>query len=167
MRFLLALSLLPALASPALGQRPSKGKVLLYVTADEAGVYKGFQQRTPDLEESAKDVRRHLGKGKWTKVTNKEEEADIKVLVLGRRDDPDKGIALGYSLDAGAYKTEDEIFDESVSATVRGGAARDVRSATDRSAQKTNATYEDLAAQFAGSLDAFCQTNYDRIVSQR
>ena len=126
----------------------------MYVTADEAGVYKGLQQRTPDLEESAKDVRRHLGKGKWTKVTNKEEEADIKIIVLGRRDDPDKGIALGYLLDAGAHKTEDEI-DISVSSTVRGGSARDVRSWTDVSAQKSKATYEDLAAQFAGSLDAF------------
>ena len=167
MRFLLALLVLPALASPALGQRPSKGKILLYVTADEAGVYKSLQQRTPDLEESAKDVRRHLGKGKWTKVTNKEEEADIKITVLGRRDDPDKGIALGYSLDAGAYKTEDEVFDGSQSATVRGGAARDVRSGTDLTAQKSNATYEDLAMQFATSLDEFCETNYDRIVSQR
>ena len=86
---------------------------------------------------------------------------------MGRRDDPDKGIALGYSLYAGAYKTEDEIFDSSVSATVRGGSSRDVRSATDQSAQKSTASYEDLAVQFAGSLDAFCQTNYDRIVSQR
>ncbi len=167
MRILLALLVLPVLASPALGQKPSKGKILLYVTAGDAGVYKGLQQRTPDLEESAKDVRRHLGKGKWTKTTKKEEEADIKIVVLGRRDDPDKGIALGYLLDAGAYKTEDEIFDSSVSATVRGGSSRDVRSATDRSAQKSTASYEDLAAQFAGSLDAFCETNYDRLVSQR
>lgn len=167
MRFLLALLILPALASPVLAQKPSKGKVLLYVTAAEAGVYKGFQQRTPDLEESAKDVRRHLGKGKWTKVTRKEEEADIKIIVLGRRDDPDKGIALGYVLDAGAYKAEDEIFDKSVSATVRGGASRDVRSGTDLSAQKSKGTYGDLAAQFAGELDVFCQTNYDRIVGQR
>ena len=106
-------------------------------------------------------------KARWTKTTNKEEEADIKIVVMGRRDDPDKGIALGYSLDAGAYKTEDEIFDSSVSATVRGGSSRDVRSATDQSAQKSTASYEDLAVQFAGSLDAFCQTNYDRIVSQR
>ncbi len=64
MRILLALLVLPVLASPALGQKPSKGKILLYVTAGDAGVYKGFQQRMPDLEESAKDVRRHLGKGK-------------------------------------------------------------------------------------------------------
>ena len=167
MKFLLPLLLLPSVLL-ALPQRPSQGKVLLHVVAGEAGVYKGLQQRTPDLEESAKDIRRHLGKGNWTKVTEEVEEADIRIVVLGRRDDPDKGIAIGYSLDAGAYKTEDEYFDASVSAEdIRGGAARHDRNMTDSTARKSMPTYEDLALQFARSLDTFCQSNYDRIVSQR
>ena len=164
MKLLLALLLAPGLA---LAQKPSQGKVLMHVSAAEAGVYKGLQQRTPDLEETARDVRRHLGKSKWIKPTNDIEESDVRIVVLGRREDPDKGIAIGYSIDAGAYKTEDELFDASQSATIMGGSARDVRSATDRTAQKSKATYEDLAKQFADSLSTFCETNYERIVSQR
>lgn len=152
-------------ASSALAQK--QGKVLMYVSAAEAGVYKGHQQRTPDLEESAKDIRRHLGRSKWIKVTSDVEEADVKVTVLGRRDDPDKGIAIGYELDAGAYKTEDEFFDNSQSATVMGGASREARDMTNPSAHKSVADYEDIAAQFADSLSYFCEQNYERIVSQR
>ena len=161
--------LLPFLALPALGlaQRPSQGKVLLHVTAGEAGVYKGMQQRTPDLEESARDIRRHIGKGKWSKVTDEIEEADIRIVVLGRRTDPDKGIAVGYSLDAGAYKTEDEIFDQAMSSDHGGGASRDVRTMNSDTAQKSKANWGDLAVQFADQLDVFCQQNYERIVAQR
>jgi hypothetical protein len=156
-----------ALSALAQAQRPSQGNVLLHVTAGEGGVYKGLQQRTPDLEESARDVRRHLGKGKWTKVTDDIDEADIRIVILGRRRDPDKGIALGYTLDAGAYKTEDELFDASITQDVRSGAARHDRSTTDSTAQKTTAKYEDLALQFARSLDTFCEQNYERILAQR
>lgn len=164
MKLLLVLFLL---AAPSFAQKPSQGKVRLYVTAGEAGVYEGLQQRAADLEESAKDIRRYLGGGDWTEATDKEEEADIRIVVLGRRRDPDRGIALGYSLDAGAYKTEDEIYDVSVDGTAMGGASRGARSSTDATAQKRQATYEDLAEQFARSLDVFCQSNYDRIVRQR
>ena len=41
------------------------------------------------------------------------------------------------------------------------------RSGSGAYAQKSVAKYEDLALQFARSLDTFCQSNYDRIVAQR
>lgn len=165
MKYLLPLLLL--VPSLSYAQRPSKGKVKLHVVAGEADVYKGLQQRAADLEESAKDVRRHLGKNKWSEVTRDVEEADIRIVVLGRRDDPDKGIAIGYSLDAGAYKTEDEVFDANVAGEVMSGASSESRSGSGANANKSTAKYEDLALQFARSLDSFCQTNYDRIVAQR
>lgn len=164
MKALLALLVLPSFA---FAQKPTDGKVKMHVSAGEAGVYKGLQQRIPDLEQSARKVRLRLGSSKWVESTNDIEEADIRVVVLGQREDPDKGIAIGYSIDAGAYKTEDEIFDASEEATVRGGAARDVRSSTDVSAQKSKASYDDLAIQFADQLSYFCEQNYQRIVSQR
>jgi len=164
MRFLLALLVVPGVV---LAQKPARGKVLMHVRAGEPEVYKGLQQRASELEQTARDVRRHLGKSKWIKVTDDVEKSDIRVVVLGRREDPDKGITIGYSLDAGAYKTKDEFFDASASATVMGGAAREGRSSTNPTAQKSKATYEDLAAQFADSLSVFCESNYDRIVGQR
>ncbi len=139
----------------------------MHVSAGEAGVYKGFQQRTSELEQTARDVRRHLGQSKWIQATNEIEESDVRVVVMGRREDPDKGIAIGYSLTAGAYETEDEFFDASQSATIRGGSARDVRSGADATARKSKVTYEELAEQFADSLSTFCESNYERIVSQR
>ena len=164
MKLLLALLLLPSFA---FAQKPHSGKVLMHIAAADAGVYKGLQQRSADLEASARDVRRHLGKSKWVKSTDKIEEADIKVVILGRRKDPDKGVALGYSLDAGAYKTEDEIFDVSIEGNVMGGAMRESRTAADPSAKKSSAKYEDLPPQFADSLSAFCEANYERIIAQR
>jgi len=164
MKTLFALLMVPALA---VAQKPTDGKVKMHVSAGDAGVYKGFQQRTPDLEESARHVRLRIGKSDWVESTNNIEESDIQVVVLGHREDPDKGIAIGYTIDAGAYKTEDEIFDASEDATIRGGAARDVRSGTDVSAQKSKASYEDIAVQFADQLSYFCEQNYQRIVAQR
>ena len=70
-------------------------------------------------------------------------------------------------LDAGAYKTEDEVYDANVSGDVMSGASSESRSGSGANAQKSTAKYEDLALQFARSLDTFCQSNYDRIVAQR
>ena len=164
MKILLTLLMIPMSFSV---QKPSQGKVLIHVSAAETGVYKGIQQRTPDMESSARELRMHLGKGKWSKVTNNLEESDIRIQILGRRKDPTKGIAIGYALDAGAYKTEDEVFDRAIESNHGGGAARDVRDINSESAQKSVVKYPDLALQFADQLDYFCQSNYERIVAQR
>jgi hypothetical protein len=156
---------LPAFAKAA--QKPSQGKVLIHVSADTSGVYKGVQQRAPDLEESARDVRKSLKNDKWLEVTENEEEADIRLRILGRRLDPEKGFALGYALDAGAYKTEDEFLYVGESIPTGGGRSRDAREMSDAMQPRQTLGYSELAKKFGQSLEQFAASNYDRIVAQR
>lgn len=143
-------------------QGPKEGKVRIHVIAGEPRAFRGAQQRASELEESARDLRRHLGKAKWLELTEDAELADIRLRVLGRREDPDKGNVLGYSLDAGAYQTEDEYA--YIGETEETGGGRGLN--TSFTPRKVLG-WGELARRFAQSLDGFAESNYDRIVSQR
>jgi hypothetical protein len=154
-----------AFTSPS--QKPSHGKVLIHVSAEAGGVYNGTQQREMDLEESARDLEKSLKGSKWLELTEDEETADVRVRILGRRVDRDKGFALGYALDAGAYKTEDEFLYAGDSIATGGGRSRDAREMNDSMQPKKTLGWTEVAKKFGRSLDGFAEGNYDRIVSQR
>jgi hypothetical protein len=156
---------LPAFATPS--QKPSQGRVRMYVSADASGVYKGAQQLAVDLEESARDLRKSLKKSDWIEVVDEEKDADVRLRIVGRRVDPDKGFALGYSLDAGAYKTEDEFLYSGESIPTGGGRSRDARDMSDDLQPRKTLGWSELAKKFGRSLEEFAESNYDRIVSQR
>ena len=147
-------------------QKPSQGKVLVLVAAEPSSTYKGVRQPIKDLEDSARAVRRYLEKAKWIQLTEKEEEADIRLRILGRRKDSDKGFTLGYSLDAGAYKTEDEFAYEGESVAAGGGPSRDSKDSND-GGSPASVSWDEIARSFSQSLEEFAKSNYDRIVAQR
>ena len=67
MKLFLALLIVPSLLG---AQKPTEGKVLIQVAAGEAGTYKDVQQRASDLQDTARDIRRRLGKSKWLELTS-------------------------------------------------------------------------------------------------
>jgi hypothetical protein len=156
---------LSAPSNPA--QKPSQGKVRIHVSAAAGGVYKGTQQREVDLDESVRDLRKSLEGSKWLELTEDEEGADVQVRILGRRVDRDKGFALGYALDAGAYKTEAEFLYAGESIPTGGGRSRDAREMNDSMHPRKTLGWGELAEKFGRSLEEFVESNYDRIVSQR
>ena len=103
---LLATVLLVSAPQPA-SEKPTQGRVRIHLSADSSESYKGVQQRSSELEETTRDVRRNLNNNKWLELTENAEEADIRLLVLGRRKDVERGLVLGYSLEAGAFNTKD------------------------------------------------------------
>lgn len=148
-------------------QKPSQGKVLIHVSTGANAVYKGVEQRSSDLEESARDLRKSLKKSKWLEVADSEEEADIRLRILGRRKDQELGFTLGYALDAGAYKTEDEFFYSGESVATGGGRSRDARTMSDAMQPRKTLGWGQLEKEFGRSLEEFARSNYDRIVAQR
>ncbi len=161
-----ALFLFVATPSQA-AQKPSQGKVRFYVTIDEDVTYKGKKQRTSELEESASDLRGRLKNSKWVEVTDDLESADIRLRILGRRRDQEKGRILGYFLDAGAFKTEDEF--SYVGQAVATGGIRSTESGRHGNNTQGRAMlgWGELAKRLAESLEEFAEANYDRLVSQR
>jgi hypothetical protein len=163
MTVLVALAFLLAPAPPL----QKEGKVRFFVTAPENSVSHGVQQRASELEDSASDLKRRLRKTKWTELAETREEADVEFRVLGRRFEPERGYVLHYSMDAGAYKTEDEFAYQSESfsdgrapvTTHHGGGAA--------AGARTVLRWEELHKRLAESLEKFAESNYERIVSQR
>jgi hypothetical protein len=158
------------LLGPALALSPQEapqGKVRLFVAADATRDFEGVSQRESELEQTAKDVRKSLRKSRWIEVTETEEGADVIVRILGRRKSPDEGLALGYSLHAGDFRTEDEfVYNEEAASSSRsrstsidqpGGHERDQR----------GAKWSDIARRFGASLEFFAESNYELILKQR
>jgi hypothetical protein len=163
--FLPALILAPALAlSP---QQAPQGKVRIFVSASAETAYQGVMQRASDLDQIARDVRKSLKKSRWLSVTEDAEEADVIVRILGRRTSPDESLALGYSLDAGDFKTEDEfVYSEEASLGSRGRTTSiDKPGGSEQTLR--GARWSDAARRFGASLELFAQTNYELILARR
>jgi hypothetical protein len=162
-----AVLFLAVVSAPLAAEKPSSGKVKFNVLADATEDYKGVRQRSSELEESERDVRLALNKNDWLEVVSSAETADVRLRILGRRRDPARGFVLGYALDAGAFRTEDEFVYGGESVTTGGGRSRDAHSLNDDLSPRATKGWSTLAKKFAESLEGFAKANYDRIVAQR
>jgi hypothetical protein len=156
--------------APALTLSPQEapqGKIRILVAADATREFGGVRQRESELAQTVRDVRKSLRNSKWIEVTEDVEGADVIVRILGRRKSPDEGLALGYSLAAGDFRTEDEFaYSEQASSTSRGRTTHIDRPGGAEGTLR-GAAWSDAARRFGESLELFAQTNYELILARR
>jgi hypothetical protein len=146
--------------------RPPKGKIRLLVAADASRAVRGSQSRQVDVEESASELRKRVKGLQWVELAGRREDADVIVTVTGRHKDSSKGFILSYVLEAGEYKAEDEFSYEG-GTELTGGIrtlGSDGRAPIDG---RRPLSWDELAKQFAKSLEGFAKANYDRILRRR
>jgi hypothetical protein len=156
--------------APALTLSPQEapqGKVRIFVASAATRDFQGVRQRESDLAETAKDVRKSLRKSRWIEVTDDVEGADVIVRILGRRKSPDEVLALGYSLEAGDFKTEDEfVYSEQAALGTRGRTTSiDKPGGFEETLRPTR--WSDVARRFGASLEIFAESNYELILKRR
>lgn len=148
-------------------QKPKAGKVRIYISVDTEHTSEDLQQRASELEESARDLRKHLRKNKWLEPTEEIERADIHFRVVSRRKDPEKGYVLRYLLEAGAFRTEDEFAYEGEALATGGSRAMSFDGFDNSGSGRQILRWGELAKHLAASLEGFAEANYDRIIAQR
>ena len=144
---------------------PPKGRIRIFVAADTTGV-PGQASRQSDVDESVKEVGKRVRALNWLQLADRPEDADVIVTVVSRRKDSNKGLVLSYILQAGEHRVEDEF-------AFQGGTEITGGTRTLSSDGRTNyegrraLSWDELAKQFAESLEGFAKANYDRILRQR
>ena len=155
------------IAMPARGQDegPLLGKVQVCLAVEER-LPPGIKK--VDLDESVKQIRAHLKGLKWAEPTDKPEEADIVVTILGPRHDPDKGNVLRYTLAIGdEYKVQDDFTFASGTELNSGDRSlgSDMRATVFAGTRKFS--WGELGRQFANSIDAYAKSKYWRLMERR
>jgi len=146
--------------------RPPKGTIRLFVAADPARANPNRPSKQADVEESASDLRKRVKGLRWIELANRLGDADVIVTVTGRYKDPNRGFVLSYILEAGEYKVEDEFAYEG--GTQVTGGIRTLESDGRASVEgRRPLSWDELANQFAKSLEGFAKGNYDRILRRR
>jgi hypothetical protein len=146
--------------------KPSKGKIRLLVAADTARATPGRSFRQVDVEESASELRKRARGLQWVELANRLADADVIVTVTGRYKDPNRGFVLSYILEAGEYRVEDEFAYQG--GTDMTGGIRTLESDGRASVEgRRPLSWDELAKQFAKSLEGFAKGNYDRILRRR
>jgi len=146
--------------------RPPKGKIGMYVIVDTTRAAPGRVTRQVDVEESANDVRKRAKGLDWIKLADRAEDAAMVLTITDRRKDSSKGYVLGYILEAGEYRSTAEFSFEGGTELTGGLRTLGSDSRTNTDGRRT-ISWDDLAKQFAKSLDGFAKANYDRILRQR
>jgi len=161
------LSWAPSTSASARAQdRPPKGTIRLFVAADATRVNPNRPSKQADVEESASELRKRVKGLRWVELANRVDDADVIVTLAGRYKDPNRGFVLSYILEAGDYKMEDEFAYEG--GTQITGGIRTLESDGRASVEgRRPLSWEELARQFAKSLEGFAKANYDRILRQR
>jgi hypothetical protein len=146
--------------------RPPRGRIRLLVVADTEHASPGYVTRQVDVEESANELRKRVKGSEWTQPAKSVDDADLTVTVTGRRKDPNKGFVLSYILEAGQFRKEDEFAYQGETEITGGTRALGSDGRTNYDGRRP-LTWDELARQFARSLEGFARANYDRILRQR
>jgi hypothetical protein len=146
--------------------RPPKGKIRVFVATDTERAARGHVTRQVDVEESANELRKRAKSLDWVQLSDRREAADLIVTVTERRKDPAKGFLLAYILEAGEYKVEGEFTSEGGTEITGGTRALGSDGRTNYEGRRA-ISWDELAKQFAKSLEGFAKANYDRILTQR
>lgn len=163
----LALSLLATCSLAYAAQKPDHGKVQIHVSFDTRAGNQGLQQRASELEESARDLRKHLHKQKWIDLTEDIGEADIRFRVVARRKDAEKGYVLRYLLESGDFRTEDEFAYEGEALATGGTRSLSYDGFDNSKSGRQILRWGELAKHLAASLNGFAESNYQRIIARR
>lgn len=156
----------PTSVTASAQDRPPKGRIRLLVVADTKRAIPGHASRQVDVEESASELRKRAKGLEWVELANRLEDADLIVTVTGRRKDPNKGFVLSYILEAGEYKLEDEFAYEG-GTEITGGIRTLGSDGRTNNEGRRPLSWDELAKQFAKSLEGFAKANYDRILRRR
>ena len=145
---------------------PPEGRIRLFVAADAERATRGHAVRQVDVDESARELRKRAKGLDLFQLADRAEDADLVVIVTGRRQDPSKGYVLSYILEAGEYKVEDEFAVAGATEITGGTRALGSDGRTNYEGRRT-LSWDELSKQFAKSLEAFARANYDRMLRQR
>jgi len=156
----------PSSVTASAQDRPPKGKIRLFVAADTGRAATGQVSRQVDVDESANELRKRAKGLDWVQLVDRQDDADLVVTLTGRRKDPNRGFVLSYILEAGAHKVEDEFASEGGTEITGGTRALGSDGRTNYEGRQSR-SWEELARQFARSLESFAKANYDRILRQR
>ena len=148
------------------GDAPPRERIRVFVAADAERAPDGRAVRQVDVDESAKELRKRVKGLDVFQLADRAEDADLLVTVTGRRQDPNKGYVLSYILEAGEYKVEDEFAITGGTEITGGTRALGSDGRTNYEGRRT-LSWDELAKQFAKSLEAFARANYDRMLRQR
>jgi len=122
--------------------------------------------RQVDVDESARELRKRAKGLDWFQLADRPEDADLIVTVTSRRKDANKGFVLSYILEAGEHKLQDEFSFEGASEITGGSRALGSDGRTNYDGRRA-LSWDELAKQFARSLEGFAKANYDRMLRQR
>jgi len=156
----------PSSVTASAQDRPPKGKIRLFVAADTGRAATGQVSRQVDVDESANELRKRAKGLDWVQLVDRQDDADLVVTLTGRRKDPNRGFVLSYILEAGAHKVEDEFASEGGTEITGGTRALGSDGRTNYEGRQSR-SWEELAKQFAKSVESFAKANYDRILRQR
>jgi hypothetical protein len=156
----------PASATASAQDRPPNGRIRVLVAADTAREVHGLAARQVDVEESANELRKRAKGLDWVELADRPDNADLTVTITGRRKDPNKGFALSYILEAGEYKVEDEFTFEGGTEITGGIRTLESDGRAGHEGRRPQ-SWDEVARQFAKSLEGFAKANYDRILRQR
>ena len=146
--------------------RPANGKLGLYISVDTSRASPGQVTRQVDAEESASALRKRAKGSNWIGLTDRPADADIRLTLTGRRKDPNQGYVLSYILEAGDYKSAAEFSFEGGTEITGGVRTLGSDGRTNNDGRRL-LSWDELARQFAKSLDGFAKANYDRILRHR
>ena len=156
----------PAAVTARAQDRPLKGRVRLLVAANTERAVAGHVSRQVDVDETARELQKRAKGLDWLQLVDRQEDADLIVTVTSRRKDPNKGFVLDYILEAGEHKVEGEFASEGGTEITGGARARGSDGRTNYEGRQPR-SWEELAKQFARSLESFAKANYDRILRER
>lgn len=156
----------PASVTVSAQDRPLKGRIRLLVATDTGRAVAGPVSRQVDVDESANEVRKRAKGLNWIQLVDRLEDADLIVTVTGRRKDPNRGFVLSYILEAGEHKMEGDFASEGSTEITGGTRALGSDGRTNFEGRQSR-SWEELAKQFARSLESFAKANYDRILRER
>jgi hypothetical protein len=156
----------PASVSASAQDKPLKGRIRLYVAANTERAAAGQVSRQVDVDESANEVRKRAKGLDWVQLVDRPEDADLVVTLTGRRKDPNRGFVLSYVLESGEHKMEGDFASEGGTEITGGTRALGSDGRTNYEGRQSR-SWEELAKQFARSLENFAKANYDRILRGR
>ena len=156
----------PASVTASAQDRLPRGRIRLLVAANTERAVPGHVSRQVEVDESAREVQKRAKGLDWVQLVDRLEDADLIVTVTGRRKDPNRGFVLSYILEAGEHKMEGEFASEGGTEVTGGTRALGSDGRTNYEGRQPR-SWEELARQFARSLESFAKANYDRILRER
>jgi hypothetical protein len=148
-------------------QTRDREKLRISITVDAEQAYKGSKQRTSQLEETARSLRGSLEGSEWLELVEVEQATDVRLRILGRRKTIDQKFAIGYSLEAFDFFTEDEFLYRGESFPAGGSTVTDEPENPFGAHGSRAPRWSDAARSLGKALEKFAEENYERILAGR